>query len=447
MASGAKPRRVSVKNHRGVYYRELPAGRRRYEISFTDSDGVRRWKVVDGGLEDAQAALDEIRQRKRRGERIKPSTLTIAEVWRPWLDGQAQLRERTRDRYRVAFECQVVPRLGHVRVSELNEDHVSRLIALMRDGLQPTRDAYGRRIERPRTRRVRDEQGRWVEKPLGPYSGWTIRATLTPLSRLMSHCVRRGMAAANPVAKLERGERPAVGRREMRILEAAEIDRLLAAASKRYRPLLATAAFTGLRLSELLGLTWADVDFENGVVRVRKQLAKDGSRVEPKTPQALRAVVLMPALGRVLRQVKEEAFAVGRAHADDFVFASTTGTPMEVRNVRDRGLGRAITTAGLDDDGKPHLRFHDLRHCFASMLISQGADVVFVSRQLGHANPSITLGVYAHLFDSAKHAERHSAMLEEAFGSIVGTIVEQTTGDQPRIGRPVPLATVAGERL
>jgi integrase len=204
--------------------------------------------------------------------------------------------------------------------------------------------------------------------------------------------------------------------------------------------LLATAVFTGLRLSELLGLSWADVEFESAVVRVRKQLAKDGSRVEPKTPQALRAVVLMPALGRVLRSVKEQAFGLGHAGPADFVFASTTGGPMHVRNVARRGLARAVEIAGLDSDGKPRLRFHDLRHCFASLLISGGADVVFVSRQLGHANPSITLMVYSHLFDAARHAERTSAMLEQAFGAIVdGTAVETTTREQRQLAAfPAP---------
>ncbi len=75
--------------------------------------------------------------------------------------------------------------------------------------------------------------------------------------------------------------------------------------------------------------------------------------------------------------------------------------------------------AGLDDSNHPTLRFHDLRHTFASLLIAQGMTVVFVSRQLGHASPDITLRVYAHLFDSAEHAERASAMLEASFGSVI----------------------------
>lgn len=79
---------------------------------------------------------------------------------------------------------------------------------------------------------------------------------------------------------------------------------------------------------------------------------------------------------------------------------------------------RALKAAGLAADDRPRLRFHDLRHTFASLLIAEGANVVFVSRQLGDANPRITLGVYAHLFDAAEHGERAREALERSFGRV-----------------------------
>ena len=124
-------------------------------------------------------------------------------------------------------------------------------------------------------------------------SAATVRKAVLVAGAVLSHAVRRGAIAHNPVRRLERGERPTVERREMRTLDH-EIASLLAASRPLYRPLLATAVFTGLRLGELLGLTWHDVDFETGFVRVRKQLGRDGQRVKPKTPQAVREVVLMP---------------------------------------------------------------------------------------------------------------------------------------------------------
>lgn len=202
----------------------------------------------------------------------------------------------------------------------------------------------------------------------------------------------------------------------MRVLDTPEIVALLDAASPNYRTLLAAAVFLGLRQGELLGLTWADVDFDAGLVRVRKQLDRSGSRVEPKTPKAVREVVLMPTLGRLLREHK---LRTPFSTPGDYVFTTSAGTPYYWRNVSKRGLERAKQRAGLDGEGRPRLRFHDLRHTFASILVAQGENVVYVSRQLGHASVKQTLDTYAHLIDRAEHAQRASERLESSFGAIL----------------------------
>jgi integrase len=316
-----------------------------------------------------------------RGVRVAPSKATLAEFAERWLEGQTELRPRTRTAYRSNLRLHVLPRLGRRRLAEISEDDLARLIADLR------------------------AQG---------LSGWTIRSILTPLGRVLGHAARRGLIPANPMRKLERGERPAVGRREMRILDREQIGQLLEAArTPTYRALLATAIFTGLRQGELLGLTWADVDFSGGLVRVRKSLDRPGTRTEPKTPHAIREVALMPALGRILREHKLRSSFSGPG---DFVFASRTSSPLNWRNVSRRGLGSALKRAEIE-----HVRWHDLRHTYASLLIAEGLNVVYVSRQLGHASADITLRVYAHLFDRAEHAQRASAALEAGFGSILET--------------------------
>jgi integrase len=159
---------------------------------------------------------------------------------------------------------------------------------------------------------------------------------------------------ANPVARLERGERPRAERREQRVLAREEIGRLLDGALPGYRPILATAVLTGLRLGELLGLVWGEIDFDAGLVRVRKQLDRDGLRVAPKTPQAVRDVVLMPALASLLREHRADLRERQPAPIDrerDFVFATLTGTPMGYRNVERRGLDRAADNVGLKPAG------------------------------------------------------------------------------------------------
>jgi integrase len=176
--------------------------------------------------------------------------------------------------------------------------------------------------------------------------------------------------------------------RTKRILEENEIQKLIETAPTKYASIIRTAVFTGLRLGELLGLKWSDVDFARGVISVRRQLTQQGDLTEPKTASGKREVVMFPDLGRFLR---EHRLASAFSADDHFVFTTREGTPHLQGNVTKRGLAKAATAAGLNQSGEPALRMHDLRHCFASMLIREGADVVFVSRQLGHANPAITL--------------------------------------------------------
>ena len=130
----------------------------------------------------------------------------------------------------------------------------------------------------------------------------------------------------------------------------------------------------------------------------------------------------------------EHKAASASSKETDFVFVSRSGTPLDANNVRNRWLTDAVEGAKLDKPGLPKLRLHDLRHAYVSLLISQGADVVFVSRMLGPANPSITLSTYAHLFDAEKHANAVSEKLEAGFGEMLDKLigaepVEQTGAD------------------
>lgn len=124
----------------------------------------------------------------------------------------------------------------------------------------------------------------------------------------------------------------------------------------------------------------------------------------------------MPALARVLREHRLRSTHSGGRRP---VFASERGTPLAYRNVERRGLDAAATRAALNRPGRLKLRLHDARHTFASLLISEGLDVVTVSWQLGHASSNITLKVYASLFDQARHADRTRIAMERSFGSLL----------------------------
>lgn len=218
---------------------------------------------------------------------------------------------------------------------------------------------------------------------------------------------RCGWIVADPVAQLEHDEPPRPQRRRQRVLGRAEIERLLGACAPRDRLMIATVLYTGLRISELLGLVWYDVDFAAGVIHVRAQLSRahrgaPARRVAPKTAASVRDVPLVPQLANQLNAHKQRS---SFARGEDWVFATARGTPYGHRNVSRRCLGRAAKRAGLNDDGWPPLRFHDLRHTFTShLIVDLGLDPAQVSRMLGHARITITLDIYTHVFEDARHA-------------------------------------------
>ncbi len=123
----------------------------------------------------------------------------------------------------------------------------------------------------------------------------------------------------------------------------------------------------------------------------------------------------------------------------DLVFCNALGRGLDYRDVGE-GFRAALKAAGLTGPGR--LTLHSLRHTFTSLLIAKGLDVVFVSRQLGHASPAITLSVYAHLFDQAQHAAAARAALEASYAAMVGT---QPREPRDPASRAVVALLVAGE--
>ncbi len=117
--------------------------------------------------------------------------------------------------------------------------------------------------------------------------------------------------------------------------------------------------------------------------------------------------------------LKKHKLASGFSKDEHYVFVTSAGTPFYYKNVANRGLNEAAKEAGLNRDGVPKLSCHDLRHTYGSHLVLSGLDVVRVSRQLGHARPSVTLDVYAHEFEQAQHAGDVAAKLTAAFGGIL----------------------------
>jgi integrase len=388
---------VRQRIERGIYKRTTRDGQPRYEVAYLDSDGRQRWRTV-ARLQEARELRATLVAKVKSGERVVPSRAPLAEYTATWLDKQEpRLRPKTFDLYESYLRLYILPRLGKRRLQSITVEDVAALIASMQKGV-----------------RYKTEDGRLAQIGGKPFSAWTIRGVLVVLGRVLGSAVREGVVASNAVRRLERDEKPAVQRRTFPSLDIAAIGSLISHTPERYRTLVAVSVLTGIRQSEALGLRWQDVDTKTGVLRVRFQLDRKFNLVEPKTEAARREIPIPPSLVRMLMTHKAKAFERGCAKPSDFVFASETGGPLHHRNVSRRGLKKAIAPSGL-----PHLTWHDLRHVAASVMISQGASVAYLSRILGHASPSITLSIYAHQFDEAAHADRTRDQMEAAFGSLL----------------------------
>ena len=170
----------------------------------------------------------------------------------------------------------------------------------------------------------------------------------------------------------------------------------------RLEALYVLAVTTGMRRGEVLGLKWSDIDLEKATVSVRRTLTRtdNGKRVtlgDPKTKRSRRTIRLTPQAVEALRvhleKQLQEMEALGDRYSDQgLVFTTEAGTPINPSNLRQRSLAPLLKRAGL-----PHIRFHDLRHTCATLLLSKNVHPKFVQELLGHATIAITLDTYSHV--------------------------------------------------
>jgi integrase len=220
------------------------------------------------------------------------------------------------------------------------------------------------------------------------------------LRRALNQAKRWGLTPRNAA---EAVDLPKLIRNEGQALSPAEAKTLLAACrGDRLEALYVLAVTCGLRQGELLGLMWEDVDPEKGTLRVRRQLQRmrDGSGLAflpLKNPEGRREVALGPMALQVLKKHRarqaEEKLMLGSLYEDaGLVFATGHGTPIESSNLVGRSFKPLLRRAGL-----PDVRFHDLRHTCATLMLSTGLSPKVAQERLGHADVSVTMGIYSHV--------------------------------------------------
>jgi integrase len=360
-----------------------PSGEAReaWVVDYYDTQGKRRLKTFKRKKEAeawaAKAAVD-IQNGTHVADSASVSVEAAGKLWRKSAAANG-LESTTLDQYRQHCELHINPIIGGKKLSQLNV---------------------------PAVRAFEDELRQAGRSPA------MVRKVLRSLGTLLADAQERGLVGRNAVREMSNRKKTAPEKRHKKKLQAGvdiplpgEVRAFLAALKGRWRPLLLTAVFTGLRASELRGLRWKDVDFKQRLLHVRHRIDRYGQAGRPKSEAGERAVPLSPVVVNTLREWK---LACPRSELG-LVFPNGRGKPENLANIVNRGLCPAMVAAGVcDPDGKArYTGMHALRHFYASWLINSvedgglGLSAKIVQERMGHANIAITMDTYGHLFPRA----------------------------------------------
>ena len=330
---------------------------------------------------DAQRRLNELLANVEKGIYTPPGRLTLAEHLHNWLTGyvKSNCSLRTLDGYESICVNHVVPALGHVQLKHLQP--------------QAIQSYYGKAVEK-----------------LSPR---TVAKHHRLLSQALKYAVRQGYLGRNPCDLVDA---PSWKPKPMRTLTEWELQIFLEAAnehSPQYYPVYYTAVSTGLRQSELCGLRWRDLDLDLLSLSVNQVLYKRRGVCEVKTPKtqhSRRRVSLTPKLALFLKDYQAER---------ETLYWELAGKPLPLDSFVFGFPGKPCDPSMLSHDfaiiarkvGLEGVRFHDLRHTFATLMLMRGAPAKVISEALGHASVAFTLQTYAHVLSGMQ--EKAMALLDE----------------------------------
>jgi integrase len=341
------------------------------------SQGPKRKTIYGKKREEVADMLARALAKRADGIFYDDENVTVGEYLDSWLKGSVRgsVRQSTFDRYEIAVRVHIKPALGRLKLKKLTPAH---LASFYQDRL-----AAGS----------------------APASVNKLHVTL---HKALDQAVRWRMIPRN-VAEAVKAPRPAPP--EMRPLSPAEARTLLETArGDRLEALYVLAVQTGMRQGELLALKWQDVDLENAKLSLRRTITMSGGRIllgELKTKKSRRTIGLTDVAVRTLREhlarQMEEIARLGDLYEDNgLVFTSGVGTVINPSNLRTRSFAALLRRADL-----PKIRFHDLRHTCATLLLCRNVHPKYVQELLGHANIAITLDTYSHVIPGmGDHAAR-----------------------------------------
>ncbi len=340
--------------------------RGRWVVDFRDPQGYRHTLVVQGTRKDADARLAKIVSDIHRGDFI------------PF-------------HQRKSFE-ELVEKFFRAKVAEVSQNTAEDYQRLTRLHLQPFFARFP--IQKIRRETVEDFRSELHEKGIGPR---TINKSVGLLGSFFRYAVAHQWLSRSPTAglkKLSEAKKTQEELMETNVLNPEEIRRLLGVYGEkdgRWKIVVKAAVFTGLREGELLGMQWRDIDWRTKQIHVTRQYTR-GRFSELKTRSSRRSVDMANALIADLRRW----WGPCPKGTLNLVFPNGVGNPESHANLLQRGFYPFLEKADLT-----RIRFHDLRHTYASLMIANGEHPKYIQQQMGHSSVKVTMDIYGHLMQSS----------------------------------------------
>ena len=367
----------------------------RYDVGVRWSESTGAYKRIQRAetippphtRKHAEKLLNERLSELNKDEFVEPSKMFFRDFVEHWVENYAlgQVKPGTLEDYGGYFKNHLLPAFGEMPLARIG---------------------------------VEDVQGFKSAKLAAGYKPQTVKHLLRLLRQMLNHAVDWNYIRSNPAQKVKN---PSVPKTEMDCLTPEEARRFLEAVPFKWYPFFLAAITTGLRLGELLAMRWENIDWSSDRYFVRETLSRarygyKGGFSAPKTEGSQTAVDLTSACLQALkvhevRQITHK-LAPGLEYEDHgLIFCNVKGRPYDQKNIVHRQFHTALKDAGLR-----RIRFHDLRHTTASILINQGAPPKSIQRQLRHASIETTFDIYGHLFP-----ETNSAAIEIMDRALLGT--------------------------
>lgn len=353
-------------------------------ITINDEALLKTKKKLQDYLE---AEYVKFKQEVEAGEYIAPQKMTFAAFVEEWKTKYAQreLGAKTLENYLIQVNNRLIPEFGHMALDQIKPMHILTFLEkLQHDGARK-------------------------DGKEGALSSGMIQYVHRVMKNIFNRAVEWRFIKTNPMQDIKK---PKVEQAEISVYDEKEVKQLFEALEHEklmWRVMISLALTTGLRRGELLALEWKDIDLDNRIIDVRQSLTfvKDGGYLikEPKTKNSLRKVSIPQSLLPDLKALKVQcnkdrlnAAELWEGGERFFVFSAWNGKPLYPSSVK-TWWSRFIKRNNLR-----YIRFHDLRHTSATLLINQGVHAKIISERLGHANILTTMNIYGHALRSADQA-------------------------------------------